>query len=176
MRAACTARSDRSRSCLGIVDDAAVTEPDRSRGPPREDGIVRDEHDRRARFPVERLQQIENPDSRGRVEIAGRLVGEEDARRVRKRARDGNALLLSARELHREVMPTLCKANPLEQLIGACACAFGAAKLQWNLDVLPGRERRYQLEALEHEADLLAAELGPRVLTHLGEIVAVEDH
>src|SRR5688572_11884305 len=73
-------------------------------------------------------------------------------------------------------MPTLCKANPLEQLIGACACAFGAAKLQRNLDVLPGRERRYQLEALEHEADLLAAELGPRVLTHLAEIVAVEDH
>ena len=39
-----------------------------------------------------------------RVEVAGRLVGEQDARRVGDRARDRDALLLAARKLRRPVL------------------------------------------------------------------------
>ena len=38
-----------------------------------------------------------------RVEIAGRLVGEQDARRVGDRARDRDALLLAAGQFRRPV-------------------------------------------------------------------------
>ena len=39
-----------------------------------------------------------------RVEVAGRLVGQHDRRVVGERARDGDALLLAARELRRIVV------------------------------------------------------------------------
>ena len=61
--------------------------------------IVRDENDRRLRFAIERLEQLDDVRAGVAVEISRRLVGEQDARRVRECARDRDALLLAAGEL-----------------------------------------------------------------------------
>ena len=54
------------------------------------------------RLAVERLEQLDDVRAGLAVEVARRLVGEEQARRVAERARDGDALLLAAGELVRE--------------------------------------------------------------------------
>ena len=42
-------------------------------------------------------EQVDDLAARGRVEVAGRLIGEHDTRLNRKRTRDRDALLLPAR-------------------------------------------------------------------------------
>ena len=42
--------------------------------------VVRDEHDRRAGLAVERLEQLDDVRAGVAVEVAGGLVGEEEAR------------------------------------------------------------------------------------------------
>ncbi len=54
-----------------------------------------------------------------RVEIAGRLIGEEHLRTVDKRAGDRYTLLFTSRELGGPVMEAACQAHLLEQLGGA---------------------------------------------------------
>jgi hypothetical protein len=77
--------------------------------------IVRDHHDRLAVIAIERVQQIENLVARLAIEIAGRLVG-EDERRIRDDgAGDADTLLLAARELARVVLAALGQAHNLER-------------------------------------------------------------
>ena len=59
--------------------------------------------DRRAMALGEAGEQLDHVGARLRVEIAGRLVGQDHARLVRQRARDRHPLLLAAREMHRQV-------------------------------------------------------------------------
>src|ERR671920_2514013 len=59
--------------------------------------VRRDEH--RGAGPVDPVQQLHDPDGGLGIEVAGRLVGDEQRRVVDERARDGHALLLAAREL-----------------------------------------------------------------------------
>ena len=62
-----------------------------------------------------------------RVEVAGGLVGEHDARLGDERARDRDALLLSARQLVGHVAEPLAEPHALER--GARAtCALAAAR------------------------------------------------
>ena len=54
-----------------------------------------------------------------RIEIAGRLVGEQHFGPVGDGAGNRHALLLAAGELRRAVIPALAEAERLEQLLGA---------------------------------------------------------
>ena len=54
-----------------------------------------------------------------RVEVPGRLVGEQDRRVVDQRARDRDALLLPARQLVRMVVGAVAEPDQLEHLHGA---------------------------------------------------------
>jgi hypothetical protein len=135
-----------------------------------------DEHDRRRRFPVERLEQLDDVGARVAVEIARRLVGEENPRLIGERPRDGDALLLAARELRRKVIETIAQPHPAQQLARAIARAAFSAELQRHLHVFERRECGDQLKALEHEADFLAAQLRALVFVHRREIGVVEDH
>ncbi len=59
---------------------------------------------------------VEQALRRVRIEVAGRLVGEQDRRRVGQRARHGDALLLSARQRARELVGLIGDAEPVEQV------------------------------------------------------------
>jgi ABC-type phosphonate transport system ATPase subunit len=60
--------------------------------------VVRDQDDRLAAVVAQRAQQPDNLFAGGRVEIARRLISEQDAGLVRQRPGDGDTLLLAAGE------------------------------------------------------------------------------
>ena len=82
-------------------------------------GIVRHEHQRDRRARCDLQQQIEDVPAVGAVEIAGRLVGEDERRIVGQRARDRDALLFAAGQLRRIVMAAVVQADFVEQRLRA---------------------------------------------------------
>src|SRR5262249_35826441 len=82
---------------------------------------VRDQQQRRAVDAVEREQEIENTLAVLLIEIACRLVGQQYLGLVRERARDGHALLFTARKLRRVMMRPVTQADFVEQRPRACA-------------------------------------------------------
>ncbi len=67
--------------------------------------------------------ELEDLGARGRVEVAGRLVGEQDGRTRRERPGDGDALLLAAGELagrclSRSARPTLARSSSMPLGVG----------------------------------------------------------
>ena len=109
-------------------------------------------------------QQVDDVPAVRAVEIAGRLVGQDQRRIVGQRARDRDALLLAARELRRVVMPAIVQPDFVEQRLRARRRIPPAGDLHRHQDVLERRQRRHQVEELEDEADLLAAQPRQRVL------------
>src|SRR5262245_57530300 len=61
--------------------------------------IVRDQQQRRAVEPIEIEQQFENMLAVFRIEVAGRLVGQQYLGFVGEGSRNGDALLFAARKL-----------------------------------------------------------------------------
>ena len=110
------------------------------------------------------------------VEIAGRLVGDEDGRIGRQRAGQRDALLLAAGELRRIVMQALAKPDRCQLLRGAISRVGIAGEFQRHRDVFQRRHGRDQVKRLEHDADLAAAEAGQRVLVEGIERRAVDHH
>ncbi len=109
---------------------------------------------------VDVAQQVHDVPAVGAVEVARRLVGEQDRRVVGQRARQRDALLLAAGELRRIVMRAAGQADLVEQRAGPRRGVGRARDLHRHRDVLERRERRNEVEELEDEADLLAAQLG----------------
>ena len=95
------------------------------------------------------------------VEVAGRLVGEQQRRLGHQRARDRDALLLAARELGRRVLRAVGEPDRCERLAARAARRSRARTPpvdQRQLDVLERGRARQQVEALEHEAEVVAAQ------------------
>ena len=63
---------------------------------------------------VQPLEQVEHLRRRLRVEVAGRLVADQQRRVGRERARDRHALLLAARQLGRQVVELVAEPDQLE--------------------------------------------------------------
>jgi hypothetical protein len=166
----------RSRGSLGIGYDIAVAQANRPRCALRENGIMRYENDGRARFAIQRLQQIEYELSRIRIEIPCWLVGKENPRRIGEGSRDRDTLLLASGQLHRKMVAAISQSDALEELVRARGCAFDTLKLERDLNVLARCQGRYELKALKDKSDFLAAQLCALVLGHSGEIVTVQDH
>ena len=93
-----------------------------------------------------------------RVEIAGRLVGEQDARAVGDGAGDRDALLLAARKLGRAMALARPKAE-IAQELAAAVRRLRAREAGDHLrqdEVLERREFRQEVMELIDEADLVA--------------------
>src|SRR5688572_10280450 len=73
--------------------------------------VVRHHDNRLVEVAVESSEQVENLFSASRVEIACRLVGDEHRRIGNDRPRDGDTLLLSARELSRIMLRAIRQAH-----------------------------------------------------------------
>src|SRR5579862_7654701 len=81
---------------LAIVYHQAVPELHDARAVLGDVVLVRDEQDGDAALGVELLKNVHDLDAGARVEVPGRLVGQENGRVVDQRPRDGDALLLTA--------------------------------------------------------------------------------
>ena len=96
------------------------------------------------------------------IEIAGRLVGEDYRRTSDDGTCDRHALALSAAELRRQVPAAVSHAETFEHLVDtltALGCTDALAVGERKFDIGRNIERRNEVEALEHEADVGVAEV-----------------
>ena len=133
-------------------------------------------HDDGLPLPVQRLEEAHDLLAGGAVEIAGRLVGQQDAGRVDQRARDGHALPLSAGELVGPVLDPVAQPDPRERITRQRAALLGSQPGvdQGELHVVQRRGPGQQVEGLEHESDLLVPDPGQLVVVQLAHPVAVQ--
>ena len=96
--------------------DEAILDANDPLGVLRHVGIMGDEDDGDAVGAVELLEHLEDFLAGARIEVAGRLVGEEHPRPVDQRPGDGHALLFAAGKLRRLVVDAIRQADFLEQL------------------------------------------------------------
>ena len=158
--------------------DQAVLDADGTLGVAGHTGVVRDQHDGDAVLGGQRLEQFEHFAAGARVEVAGRLVGEEQRRAVDEAASDGHALLLAAGQLRRVVVHAVAQADALQQGLGPLAgLAAGQVRRgvgQRHHDVVEGAGPAEQVEALKDEADLFVADHGPLVGRQIRHLLVVE--
>ena len=107
-----------------------------------------------------------------RVEIAGRLVGEEQGRARRGRPGDGDPLLLAAGQLGGIMGETVAEADRLQLGPGEVERSVPAGQLERNGDILERGHRRKQMEGLEDDPDPALPGAGEIVLAQSGEIRA----
>ncbi len=72
-------------------------------------------------------------------------------------------------------MGPVAQPYPFQQLPGSVLRRL-PAELEGDLHVLPGGERRDELECLEHEADFLGPEPGPLILVERAQVLAIQLH
>jgi hypothetical protein len=133
---------------------------------------VRHQHHRRAHARPQVRQQLEHPLAGGGVEVAGRLVRQQDRRLGDEGPRQRDPLLLTTRELTRQVMPAVRQADRRQQRLRPRARVAVAAQLERHRDVLLRGQRRDQVERLEHEAERAAAQAGQRVLAEADQLLS----
>ena len=139
--------------------------------------VVRHHDDRLAEVVLELAQQREDRLGVARVEIAGRLVGDDQIGIGDDGARDGDALLLAARERARVVVEPLVEADDAQRGLGALQ-ALGLVEMreqQRQRDVVARVEHRDQVEELEDQADVPRAPVRQLVLGEIVEPLAGDD-
>ena len=120
---------------------------------------------------IERLEDLDDFVAGAAVQIAGRLVGQEDGRTVDQRAGDGDSLLFAAGKLIGMMIGAAGQADEFERLQGSftsLAVADPSRRVEHRqLDVLQRRSARKQIEVLKDEADLLVADVCQLVVIQL---------
>ena len=125
---------------------------------------------------VRQVDKLDNLLSAVRIEVAGRLVRQEDLRFVHKRSRDRDPLLLPAGELLREVVQFVGESNLLEYLEYSTAdLTLGESQdLERHRDILFHGSTREEFEVLEHHTDV-AAQVGNSSGLELRDVGAVDE-
>src|SRR5262245_46538011 len=106
------------------------------------------------------------------VQVAGRLVGEDQPRLVDERPRHAHALLLAARELRRQMLRAIREPHALErgQRLGGIG---DRVVVLGHHHVLECGEMREQMELLKNDADFLAPKAHPAALAHRRDLGAI---
>jgi hypothetical protein len=139
----------------GVVDHMAVEHPDLAGQLIGDAGVVRD-HDDGGAGGVELADELHDRCAGGAVELAGRLVGENDRRTPDEGPGDRDPLALPSGDLGGLERRAYGEADPLERLIRApIPLVGGDAGVEDPVgDVLAHRGVLGQEELLEDEADL----------------------
>ena len=127
---------------------------------------------------IQFLKQHQHLERGARVEVTGRLVGQQHGRVVYQGSGNSYALHLTTRHLVALVFQTVAQSNGLEGADGSLAALAGIELVvvhQRQLHVLDGRSLRQQVVVLEHEAYLLVAQVGTLCLRHRAHGNAVQD-
>src|SRR5881296_612060 len=102
-----------------VLQDAAVAKGDDALGEIGDVGLVRHQDDRQVLTLVQLLEDLHDVDARPAVEVPGRFVRQQQRRAVDERTGDGHALLLTARELRRDVVAPVPEAHARERFLRA---------------------------------------------------------
>jgi len=150
--------------------------------PTRQLQVVGDDDERRARLAVECQQQVRDRPPGLAVEVAGGLVGEQQARAGGEGPSNADALLFAPGELRRIVVESRAEPYALEQVASAvlrCRRSqgpLGRQQLERHQHVLESGEGGQELKALEDEADALGAQGGAAILVERIQRHTVEAH
>jgi hypothetical protein len=135
-----------------------------------------DEHQGGAALLMARKQEIDDLGAGGFIEIAGRLVRNEDRRIRGERARQSNALLFTAGKLSGVMVSPLGETDGGELVRGALLGFGSAGKFQRHGDVLEGRHGWNQVKGLEYDPYIATAEAGEGIFTQVPERFTGNDH
>ena len=123
-----------------------------------------DQDERRAVGARQLEQEVHDLLAGGAVEIAGRLVGQQELGPTHEGAGDGDALLLAARELRGVVADAMARARRAAAPTGELEGIGATGELQRQRHVLVRRHGRNEMEALEDDADVVAPQPRPGVV------------
>src|SRR5205823_6150281 len=149
-----------------IASNSPVTHFDDPRRILRDVVLVRHDENRDS-LRVQFLKERHHFHGRSAVEIARRLVGEEQPRLGDERSRDRNSLLLPAGQLARLVVEPVAETDTFERARRELFRVFLRARAvieQWQLDVVQRGRTSQQIEALKDEAELLISYIRELIL------------
>ena len=138
------------------------------------DAVMGDEQQRGASALLQREQEVHDLRAGGEVEIAGRLVGEDQRGPRPKRAGDRHALLLAAGELAGEMRLAMRQPDLGERRARRIEGVVPVEEFERQRHVLERGHGRHEVEGLEHDADIGGTEPGQAVLIERGIVGA--DH
>ena len=122
------------QSSRSAAFDPALDQPHHAIGAGDDVHVVRHHDDSQPVLPVQVAEQADDLAAGVGVEVAGRLVGQEDARPIDEGAGDGGPLHLAAGQLARPVVEPMAEADAVEQLDGPVAAARGAGRTSRSTD------------------------------------------
>src|SRR5580693_29401 len=139
-------------------------------------GVVGDDHHGQTPFLPKGCQQRHDLVTGAFVQVARRLVGEQYQRLLDQGPGDRYSLLLAARQLRGQVAGPVGQPELGQALRGAFSPfrIRDAKRDQRCLDILLGRQRRYQVEGLEDETDRRCAHMGELGFAQGREVLAAE--
>ena len=139
-------------------------------------GIVGDHHNRLSELFVQLAQHFQHYIGIFRVEVAGRLVGEENLWLVDDGAGNGDSLLFAAGHFGWLVIQAAFEAQQFCHDVKTMRVEAVAVNILCDGDVAFRGHSGQQIEALKDETDFAAAELGAFAVGHCSEIVAVHQN
>ena len=116
-------------------------------------------------------QRFEDNGGVTRIEIAGRLVGQQQRRLMKHRPRQGDPLLLAHAQFGRHMMNTRLETEPFDQLLGSLHRAGVPQRNVRRQDILENVQVGDQVKLLKHEADFLSSE---RAALVRGQLVRID--
>jgi len=138
--------------------------------------IMGNQQQRRAE-PCMLVEQIIDDRLAGRaVEIAGRLVGQQQRGAGDKGARNRDALLLAAGKLPRIMPEAMPEPDPRQRSLGQREGIAMPGQFERDRDVLARRHRRQQVETLEYDPDMVPAQPRQPVLVERRQILPGDDN
>ena len=134
---------------------------------------MRGDDDRRAQA-MQFHEQPQEPACQARIDIACRLVRDQEFRLGDQGPRNGGALLFAAGKHRRQHMHAVTEADPLQELdhFGTVVRLGSTLDAHRERDILEGREMVEKAELLEHHAGLAAhhRQLRLRHARHVGAV------
>ncbi len=130
-----------------VRDDAAARELDDAVGDPRDLAVVGHDEHGRPEFVRLVVQELQDLHAGVEVQLARRLVCQQDRVAGRQRARDRHALLLTTGELVREVGDPVLQPDPPQRLRRDRHAITAAGDVGAELDVLERAQLGEQVEA-----------------------------
>src|SRR2546422_6115771 len=140
--------------------------------------VMRHDDNRLFELLVEATEQVEDLLPSLRVELPGRLVGQEERRIVREGHSDRDPLLLAPAQLVGTVARTLRHAHELEEFLAPFRADREAlpCEAQRQFDVFFGGERWGQAGELKDAADPRAALLVGTPISESNEVGTIQPH
>lgn len=159
----------------GTGDDLAGTDPHLARAAGGKRRVMGDQNQRHVALGLLGKDQIGHLLAGFGVEITGRFVGDQKFWRRRQRPRNGDALLLAARQLSGIMGQPFTEADGDQLLPGDLEGVADIGKLKRHGDVFQRRHVGDEMEGLEDDADIAATEFRHPVFAQAVQWRAVDD-